>query len=164
MTCFPGRSTDKESACNVGDMGSISGLRRSPGGGQGNPPQYSCLENHQGERSLACCHPWGLKELDTTEQLSTFLHKHEASLVTYTVKESARSAGDPGLVPGLGRSPGEENGNPLQYSCLENPTDRGAWGYSPGGHQESWTRLSNKHEATAAKSLGEVSVNTFFRV
>ena len=42
-------------------------------------------------------------------------------------KESACSAGDPGLVPGLGRSLGEGNGNPLQYSCLENPMDRGAW-------------------------------------
>ena len=42
-------------------------------------------------------------------------------------KESACNAGDPGLIPGLGRSPGEGNGNPLQYSCLENPMDRGAW-------------------------------------
>ena len=42
-------------------------------------------------------------------------------------KESACSAGDPGSVPGLGRSPGEENGNPLQYSYLENSMDRGAW-------------------------------------
>ena len=42
-------------------------------------------------------------------------------------KESACSAGDPGLIPGSGRSPGEENGNPLQYSFLENPMDRGAW-------------------------------------
>ena len=42
-------------------------------------------------------------------------------------KESACDAGGPGLIPGLGRSPGEENGNPLQYSCLENPMDRGAW-------------------------------------
>ena len=41
--------------------------------------------------------------------------------------ESACSAGDPGLIPALGRSHGEENGNPLQYSCLENPRDRGAW-------------------------------------
>ena len=41
-------------------------------------------------------------------------------------KESACSAGDPGLIPGLGRSPGERNGNPLQHSCLENPIDRGA--------------------------------------
>ena len=42
-------------------------------------------------------------------------------------KESVCNAGDPGLIPGLGRSPGEGNGNPLQYSCLENPMDRGAW-------------------------------------
>ena len=41
-------------------------------------------------------------------------------------KESACSAGDLGLIPGLGRSPGEGNGNPLQYSCLGNPKDRGA--------------------------------------
>ena len=42
-------------------------------------------------------------------------------------KESACNAGDLGSVPGLGRSPGEENGNPLQYSCQENSMDRGAW-------------------------------------
>ena len=42
-------------------------------------------------------------------------------------KESTCSVGDPGLIPGLGRSPGEGNGNPLQSSCLKNPTDRGAW-------------------------------------
>ena len=42
-------------------------------------------------------------------------------------KESACNAGDPGLIPGSGRSPGEGNGNPLQYYCLENPMDRGAW-------------------------------------
>ena len=42
-------------------------------------------------------------------------------------KESACNAGDPGSIPGLGRSPGEGNGNPLQYSCLGNLTDRGAW-------------------------------------
>ena len=42
-------------------------------------------------------------------------------------KESACNARDPSLIPGLGRSPGEGNGNPLQYSCLENSMDRGAW-------------------------------------
>ena len=42
-------------------------------------------------------------------------------------KVPAYNAGDPGSIPGLGRSPGEGNGNPLQYSCLENPTDGGAW-------------------------------------
>ena len=42
-------------------------------------------------------------------------------------REPAYNAGDPGLISGLGRSPGGGNGNPLQYSCLENPMDRGAW-------------------------------------
>ena len=42
-------------------------------------------------------------------------------------KVSAYNAGDPGLIPGLGRTSGERNGNPLQYSCLENPMDGGAW-------------------------------------
>ena len=48
-------------------------------------------------------------------------------LGTSVSKESAWSAGDTGLIPGSGRSPGEGNGNPLKYSCLENPMDRGAW-------------------------------------
>ena len=43
------------------------------------------------------------------------------------VEVSASNAGDPGSIPGSGRSPGEGNNNPLQYSCLENPIDRGAW-------------------------------------
>ena len=49
---FPGGSNGKECACNVRDLGSIPGLGRSPGGGHGNPLQYSCLENPHGQRSL----------------------------------------------------------------------------------------------------------------
>ena len=49
---FPGGSGGKESACNVGDLASVSGLGRSPGGGHGNPLQYSCLENPHGQRRL----------------------------------------------------------------------------------------------------------------
>ena len=52
-------------------------------------------------------------------------------------KESACSAGDLGSIPGSGRCPGEGNGNPLQYSCLENSTDRGAWRATV---QDSWSR------------------------
>ena len=63
-------SAEKESTCNVGDLGSIPGLGRSPGGGHGNPLQYSCLENLHGQRSLACYCPWGHKELAMTERLS----------------------------------------------------------------------------------------------
>ena len=55
-------------------------------------------------------------------------------------KASVYNAGDLGLSPGLGRSPGEGNGNPLQYCCLENPMDRGAWvRYSLWGQKESDT-------------------------
>ena len=52
-------------------------------------------------------------------------------------KESACSAGDPGLIPGSGICPGEGNGYSLQYLCLENPMDRGAWQASQWGHKES---------------------------
>ena len=55
-------------------------------------------------------------------------------------KASAYSAGDPGLIPGSGRSPGEGNGNPLQYSCLENPMDGGTWWATVQGVAKSWTR------------------------
>ena len=57
-------------------------------------------------------------------------------------KESACSVGGPGLIPGLGRSPGEGNGNPVQYSCLENPMDRGAWRATVHGVTKSRTQLT----------------------
>ena len=60
-------------------------------------------------------------------------------------KESAYNAGDSGSIPGLGRSPGEGNGNPLQYSCLENPTHRGAWQATVHGVTKNQTQLSNEH-------------------
>ena len=59
------------------------------------------------------------------------------------VKASASNAGDLGSVPGLGRSPGGGHGNPLQYSCLENPMDGGAWWATVHGVAKSRTQLSN---------------------
>ena len=59
------------------------------------------------------------------------------------VKTSACSAGDLGLIPGSGRSPGEGNGNPLQYSWLENPMDRGAWWATVHGVTKSQTQVSD---------------------
>ena len=59
-------------------------------------------------------------------------------------KASACNTGDPGLIPGLGRSPGEGNGNTLQYSGLENSMDRGAWWARVHGIAKSWTRLVTK--------------------
>ena len=58
-------------------------------------------------------------------------------------EESACNVGDLGLIPGSGRSPGEGNGNALQYSCLENPMDRGAWWATVHGLAKSWTWLNN---------------------
>ena len=106
---FPGGSDGKESVCNAGDLGLISGSGRSPGEGNDNPFQYSCLENSMTRGT------W--------------------QAIAYEVdfpggsdgKASVYNARDLGSSPGLGRSPGEGNGNPLQYYCLENPMDRGAW-------------------------------------
>ena len=72
------------------------------------------------------------------------------------VKKLPASAGDPGGtggIPGLGGSPGGGNGNPLQYSCLENPTDRGAWRATGHGVAKGGTQLSPAH-STAAVGLG----------
>ena len=70
-THIPWWLSGKESACNAGDLGSIPGLGQSPGGGHGNPHHYSYLENLHGQRNLAVYSPWGRKESDTTERLST---------------------------------------------------------------------------------------------
>ena len=58
-------------------------------------------------------------------------------------KESACSVGDPGSIPGSGRSPGEGNGYPLQYSCLKDSMDRGAWWAIVHGVAKSWIQLSD---------------------
>jgi len=63
-------------------------------------------------------------------------------------KESACNAGDPGLIPGLGRSPGEGNGYPLQYSCLENSMDRGA----------GWATVSMGSQKELAMTTEQLSV------
>ena len=70
-------------------------------------------------------------------------------------KESACSVGDLGLIPGLGISSGEESGNPLQYSCLENSMDREAWRAIVHRVAKSWTRLSDfTHTHTNIKEKG----------
>ena len=68
---FLSGSDSKESACNVGDLGLIHALGKAPEGEHSNLLQYSCLENPHGQRSLVGCSPWGHKESDTTEWLST---------------------------------------------------------------------------------------------
>ena len=68
---FPGSSDDKESACNVGNLGWIPKLGRYSGGGHDNQLQYCCMENPHGQRNQAGYRSWGHKELNTTEQLTT---------------------------------------------------------------------------------------------
>ena len=74
-------------------------------------------------------------------------------------KESTCNAGDLGSIPGLGRSPGAGNGNPFQYSCLENPMDRGysPWGYSPWCHKESDV---TEQLSTLRKSICQLNIHS----
>ena len=83
---FPGGSDSKEFACNVRDLGSSPGLERSPGGGHGNPFQYSWLENPYRQRSLEGCRPWDHKVSDTTERL-----EHTCSVLV-TLRQTGRKA------------------------------------------------------------------------
>ena len=78
-------------------------------------------------------------------------------------KDTARNTGgtgDVGSVPRLGRSPGGGNGNPLQYSGLENPMDRGAWRATVHGVTKRWTRLSDRaHQDTHLEHWAQEFVN-----
>ena len=130
---FPGGSDGKDSGCNARSPGLIPGSGRSPREGNGNPVQYSCLENPMGRGGWqATVH--GVTKSQT--QLSDF-HYLFSYCGKLKWKESAHSLGDLGLIPGSGRSPGEGNGNPLQYSCLEKSHGRrNLVGYSPWGCKE----------------------------
>ena len=80
---FPGGSVGKEPACNAGDAGDVGlipGSGRFPGGGHGNPLQYSCLKNPRGQRSLVGCSPRGHKESDMTEAIE---HSTALNLLQY---------------------------------------------------------------------------------
>ena len=144
---FTSGSDDKESSCNVGDLSLIPGLGRSPGRGHGNPLQCSCLENHHGQKNLVGYSPWGLKELDTTEWLSTAQHKP----VLVSEKQSRKE------------KHGEGNGNPLQYSCLENSMDRGAWRATVHGSQvvHDWVPFTFKRKQEKEKKISSANSHIF---
>ena len=90
---FPGGSEGNESACNAGDVGFIPGLRRSPGGWHGNPLQYSCLENPQGQRSLVGYGPWGWR---VRHDWATFTYNLGASAGLNPIRRySVIRSGDP---------------------------------------------------------------------
>ena len=83
-----------------------------------------------------------------------------ASLVAHMVK-NLPAMQEAGSIPGSGRSPGEENGNPLQYSSLENPMDRGAWWATVHRVAKSWTWLSDEHIfSLATEPLSNYSFNS----
>ena len=67
----------------------------------------------------------------------------QVALVVKNLPANVRDIRDAGSIPGLGRSPGEENGNPLQYSCQVNPMDRGAWRATVHRAAKSWTQLND---------------------
>ena len=133
---FPGGSASKESACNVGDLGSVLGLGRSPEEGNGYPLQYSGLET-----SMDCI-AHGVAKSRTRLSDITFSFCEAAAVVPSLAillspipqlihslhSYSTVSLRQPWLNWALSGcpSPGEGNGYPLQYSCLENPMDRGA--------------------------------------
>ena len=96
------------SAGDVRGTGSTPESERSAGEGNGNPLKYSCLENPMDRGTW-----WASPSMG-------FPGGSDG-------KEPACSVGDSGLIPGSGRSLGEGNGNPLQYPCLENSMDGGAW-------------------------------------
>ena len=80
------------------------------------------------------------------------------------VKNQPAKAGDVGSIPGSGIYPGEENGNPLQYSCLGNAMDKEAWRaiyIVHGGHKKSWTGLSNETTINAQYQLANHIINNF---
>ena len=84
MVGFPGGSDRKVSAYNAEDRGSIPGSGRSPGEGNGNPLQYSCLENPMDEGAWTLC-PWGGKESDTTEQLHFTYGNEYVSMLMFLI-------------------------------------------------------------------------------
>ena len=144
---FPDSSVAKESTCNSGDLGSIPGSGRSAGEGIGYPLQYSWAMYVM---QLMSASP-------TNQPVLVLIIIFQGFPGGSEVKASASNAGDPGSVSGFGRSPREGNGNPLQYSCLENPIDRGVQqatvhGVARAGH-DVLTRLPHVKIKTSVKKI-----------
>ena len=128
------------------DAGSVPRSGRSPGRGHGNTLQYSCLES---PRDYS-----GLQSMGSQRVRHSWTHLYMPALMwekDYAYFLTPRwlsskyfcNVGDADSIPGAQRSPGERNGNPLQYSCLGNPKDRGNWWATVHGVSKSWTRLSD---------------------
>ena len=138
-------------------LGSIPGLGRFPGEGNGNPLQYSCLENPMDRRAWKGT-VYGVARVghDLATKLLLLLgpwylifkvDMYRTSQVVLVVKNPSANAGDirdTGLIPGWRTSLGGGNVNPLQYSCLENPINRGAWWATVHRVAKRWTWLKQR--------------------
>ena len=133
LILFSGGSYGKVSALNAGDQCSIPRLGRSSGEGNGNPLQYSCLENSMdGGACWATVHAVTRSWTQLNEFSLSLSHNQMGFPGGSDRKESACNGGDLGSIPGLGKSPGGRHDYPLQYSYLENPhRQRSLAGYSP---------------------------------
>ena len=156
---FPDSSDSEASAYNAGDPGSIPGSGRSPGEGNGNLLQYSCLENPMdGGTWWATVHGVAKSQTRLSDLAFTF-KKTSGFPGGSNSEEYACSVGDPGLISG------EENGNPFQYSCLGNPMDRGAFWSTVHGVTKSLTALNNEHfhfqgDMTSKNAMGVLTLDT----
>ena len=142
---FPCSSAGKESTCNARYPSSICELGRSRGEEKGYPLQYSGLENsmdcivHEVAKSRT-----RLRDFHITIKQYQMAWASKVALVVKNPPDNVVDTRDTGSIPGLGRSPGG-HGNPLQYSCLENPMDRGAWQAAVHRVAKSQTRLRWQH-------------------
>ena len=114
--------------------------------------RYYRLDGHEfeqalgvgdGQGGLVCCSPWGCQDSDTTERLNWTGGTIWGLPCGSVVKNPRAKARDVGSISGLGRSTREGNGNPLQYSCLENSMDKEPGGLQSMGLQKSGTRQSD---------------------
>ena len=165
-------SAGKESTCNAGDPNSIPGWGRAPREGIGYPLQYSWAfpgssdvkKKKKKKNSPATWETW-LSSLYWKDPLEEGWATHFSILHFprgWGGKESACSAEDLSSNPGLGRSPGRGHGNPLQYSCLENPMDRSLAGDNPQGRriEHDWGNLAGMH---LKHLLDHLRILIFFR-
>ena len=171
MTGFPCGSADKESTCNVGDLGLIPELGRSPGEGKGYPLQYSglsptksCTWLRDFDFHFHDSHHMILIAYWEPFRVSVYCHRPSDEcnrlrdkyikmgfLGGRVVKNPSAIAGDArdrGYIPGSGRCPGVGNGNMLQHSSLENSMVRGAWWATTHGITKSRTQVSKHTQCT----------------
>ena len=132
----------KNPPANAEDMGLIPGLGTSPGEGNGNPLQNSCQENSMDRGAWWTTVHGVIRSQTRLKRLSSSSSRcFPGDSVVKNLLSSAGDLREVCLIPGSGRSPERVNGNSLQYSCLENSMDRGAWWTTVHGVAKSQTQL-----------------------